>query len=276
MSDPTSIFDNKDGAPPQNQTPDSNGNASPNAELTDLLNGIKNERGEPKYKTLKDALVGLQHAQGYIPDLKKTLTDKDAEIERLRREAERVANLEEAVRNLTERNSDTGSQPKSLSEQEIADLVSRSLEQTLTQKEIRDKQKANLNTVVESLKSVHGDSAEAKYNEKAKELGMSIEEFNALAAKSPKIVLTALGVEANKIVQSTAFQRSSVNSDGLKPTPETFIGRNKVPTLVGATTQDLQQEAQRANKMVEELHAAGRSVHDLTDPKQYFKMFGST
>ena len=279
MSDQTSIFENKpdnQGDPSQTKPGTSNtSGASTESELTDLLNGIKNERGEPKYKTLKDALVGLQNAQTHIPDLKKTLSDREAEVERLRKEAERVADLEEAVRKLTEQRESGTTPPSTLSEQEIAELVKKSLDTTLTQRETQAKQAANISTVVSSLKSAFGDTAETKFNEKAAELGLSVAEFNALAAKSPKVVLTALGITTSTKKDEPSGTKGTVNTSGMTQNPQTFVGRNKSTVLLGASSDTLKEEAVAAKKMVEELHSSGRTVHDLTNPKEYFKFFGA-
>jgi hypothetical protein len=273
MSDPTSIFnaDNSGGTPPI--TDPSKVIAPIESELTDLLNGIKNERGEPKYKTLKDALVGLQNAQGYIPDLKKALDEREAELSRVRAEAARVTALEDTVRQLTERGNTDGTPPKALSEQEIADLVNRSLDPILTQREQAATQKQNVASVVATLKESFGADAEKKFYEKATELGMTVAEFNALAAKSPKAVLSTLGLQAKSTPTFTPTQ-GTVNTQAFTPRTDTFVGRNDKSTLIGATTQELMEESRNANKMVEELHAAGKSVHDLSDPKVYFKQFG--
>lgn len=273
---PNSIFENQNSGTtiPQNGSTSTEPNTNTNTELTDLLSGIKNERGEPKYKTLKDALLGLQNAQEYIPNLKKTLTEREQELELLKAEKKKIEDLEESVRRLTEQNDNTATPPKSLTEQEVAALVTKSLEQTLSQREQQAVQQTNINTVVTSLKSTFGDSAEAKFNEKAAEMGMSVAEFNGLAARSPLIVLTALGVKVSRENNIPAPNKGSVNSTSLLTPTDTLVGRNKVPTLVGATSDEIKQEAHRANKMVEELHSAGRSVHDLADPKVYFKHFG--
>lgn len=270
-----SIFENKDsGGTPPNNVDNSNVNIAPNdAELTNLLSGIKNERGEQKYKTVKDAIIGLQNAQEYIPDLKKNLAERDQEIERLRKETERVAALEESVRKLTERSNDDGTPPKALSAQEIADLVNQSLDTTLSQREQIAKQKQNIQSVVETLQASFGADAEKKFYDKATELGMTVAEFNTLAAKSPKMVLSTLGV-LEKVTKPFSPTQGSVNSQGFTPQADTFIGRNKTPSLVGATTQELMAETQRSNQMVDELHKQGKSVHDLSDPKVFFKHFG--
>lgn len=276
MSDQASIFSNTDsGVPtPNNDNVSNIVNAPNDSELTNLLSGIKNERGEPKYKSLKDALVGLQNAQEYIPDLKQTLINKDIEIEKLRAEAKRVADLEDAVRKLTERGNDNGTPPKSISDQDIAELVNRSLDSSLAQRDAIATQKQNIKTVVDALQSTFGADAEKTFYDKATELGMTVQEFNALAAKSPKMVLSTLGVQTKQPTQPFKPTEGSVNSHGFTPPTDSFVGRNKTPTLVGATTQDLREESRKANQMVDELHKAGKSVHELTDPKVYFKHFG--
>ena len=276
MSDPTSIFSNTDsGVPTPNTDNVSNVVNAPNdSELTNLLSGIKNERGEQKYKTLKDAIVGLQNAQEYIPDLKQTLLNKDIEIERLRAEAKKVSDLEESVRKLTDRSFDTGTPPKSISEQDIAELVSRSLDNSLSQRDAIATQKQNIKVVVDALQASFGADAEKKFYDKATELGMTVAEFNALAAKSPKMVLSTLGVQGKQPTQPFTPTQGSVNSQGFTPPTDSFVGRNKTPSLIGATTQDLRDESRKANQMVDELHKAGKSVYDLTDPKVYFKHFG--
>jgi len=70
MSNP-SLFDNN-----QNNggaTPPQENNPLPSDDLSTLLSGIKNERGEQKYKDVKTALEALKHSQEYIPEVKSKL-----------------------------------------------------------------------------------------------------------------------------------------------------------------------------------------------------------
>jgi hypothetical protein len=271
MSDQTSIFDNQESGttlPPSGTGNTDNVNTE--SELTNLLAGIKNERGEPKYKTLKDALVGLQNAQTYIPKLTDDLSQKDKEIERLRKEAERIAELENSIRSLTEKTDEAGKPPAALSEQTVAELVDR----TLSQREQIAQAKINQKAVVNALVAKFGDKAEQTFNETAAELGMSVAELNVLAAKNPKLIFKTLGITQAAPPTQGSTQTSSVNSSSFVPPTDSNVGRNKTPTLVGATSQELQAEQRRANQMVEELHKEGKSVHDFSDPKVYFKRFG--
>ena len=191
MPDQTSIFENKDSGTtlPPSGTGNTD-NVNTDAELTNLLAGIKNERGEPKYKSLKDALVGLQHAQTHIPKLNADLSARDQELERLRKEADRIAELENSIRSLTEKTDTLEKPPPVLSEQNVAELVDR----TLSQREQIAQAKANQQAVVNALVSKFGDKAEQTFNEAASELGMTVAEFNVLAAKNPKLVFKTLGI----------------------------------------------------------------------------------
>lgn len=276
MSDQTSIFNGNDSSVTQTQTNTDTSNvqnASTNAQYADLLNAIKNERGEPKYKSVEDALKANLHAQSFISTLQAEKAAVEAEAQRLREEAERVKTLEETLKALTtQQQAPAATTAPVIDESKIAELVNR----TLTLKQQQELAKTNTEAVVNTLQQKFGTEAEKVFYGKAAELGMTVQEMNALAAKSPKAVLTMLGVteQAAPSQRSVAPTTSTVNTSGFQPQTTSFVGRNQKQALVGATTQDVMQETQNARKMVEELHSQGKSVHDLTDPKVYFKLFG--
>lgn len=258
----------------QNQTTDSNQNQtnSSDTSFTDLLGSIKNERGEPKYKDVQTALQALQHSQEFIPQLKTEKEQLEIELANLKKEVERLKTVDETVSRLTSPQSQqTTQQSTGLSAEDVTNLVS----QALSRKESEAVQKANLNTVVSQLQEVFGKDAETNFYSKAKELGMSVEEMNSLAAKSPQAVFKILGIE-KKAVQSTPSlsTKPSLNTDGYQPQPTSFVGRNSKPVILGASTEELQQERDNSVKLVEELHNQGLSTYDLTDPKTYYKYFG--
>jgi hypothetical protein len=245
-----------------------NGGTSGTDDLTTLLSAIKNPDGQPKYKTVQEALKALQHSQEYIPTLKQTKEELEARLLVAEAAAAKVNTLEQTLLQLTQRsNEPTQTTPAGLTEEQIAELVNRTLSKT--QQEAVQKQ--NLTTVVDVLKSKFGEKAEQVFYDKAKELGLSVAEFNAMAAKTPKAVLSLVGATGTP---NTSTPSPGFNTDGFQKRPESAITSNKVKSIMlGATTQDLHMERQNANALVEELHAAGRSVHDLSDPKVYFKHF---
>lgn len=274
MSDPTSIFENNQNQATQpNQN---NGGASnpPNGNqsnpLADLLGSIKNDRGETKYKTVEDALNALKHSQDYIPQLSDKLRQQEQELAEAKAAAAKITELENTLKALTQNANNQQSSPPApagLSAEEIANLVN----QTLTQKQQADLAKANIGTVVSAVTKAFGDKSEEVFYGKAKELGMSVEDINALASRTPTAALKLLGLDSAK--PSAPYSGGGINTSGFQPTQETFVGKNAKPTLIGATSSDLRQESVNSRKMVDELHSQGLTVHDLTDPKLYFKHF---
>lgn len=272
MSDPTSIFNEQNPA----TQPNAAANAAPNAQgsndLADLLGSIKNERGEQKYKSVEDALVGLRHSQEFIPQLTAKLSTQEQELKAAREEAARVAELQRTIEALTSGNTGQPNTPATptISKEDIAKLVN----QTLTEQQQAVVAKSNVATVVSALQAKFGADAEKAYNTKAAEIGMTVAELNTLAARNPKAVFTLLGVSQEAPKQpSSSSPAPSFNTDGFQPSKDSFIGRNSKPSLIGATTNDLNEESQRARQMVEELHSQGKTISDLTNPKVYFKTF---
>lgn len=270
MSDQT-IFNQENNSSTQTDTntASNGGNPSTNDQFADLLKGIKNERGEQKYASVQDAITALQHSQEYIPNLKTQLTEREKEIENLRREANRIKDLEEAITQLTQKQNDAShTTSPSFDPEKIAGLV----EQTITAREAQKTQSQNIALVRDTIASQYGKDAETVFYSKAAEVGLSREQVNQLAATTPKAVFTLLGI-TDKARPNVSVTSSSVNSSAYQPKPDSVIGRNPDSVLYGAGTEHLNESVQRANKMVEELEAQGMSVYDLSDPKNYFKMF---
>ena len=271
MTDQSSIFNGNEPATKPQEQAQAAPNAQPSDAYADLLDTIKNERGERKYATLSDALHGLKSAQEYIPQLKADKEAKEREVAELRQKAERAAELERTLEALTSQRSEPAPhQSQVFDESKIAKLVN----DQLTLKEQQAQAQANVQIVVSTLQQSFGADAEQKLYTKGQEMGMSQAEMNALVAKSPKAVLALLGINQAAPVQKYTPSQSSTNSASFEPHVETFIGRNPKTVLIGATTQDVMESSLRAKKMVEELDAKGMSVDQLSDPKLYYKFFG--
>lgn len=271
MSDPTSIFGNSnpEATPPAQGGAGTPPNVQPDSVIATLLSEIKNERGEPKYKNVQDAIVALKHSQEFIPQLTEQVRQREADLVTARAEAARAAELERSLEALTQRRENTPPQGSpSLTPEQIAELVT----QTLTNRQKQELATQNMANVANTLSASFGTEAERKYNEKAAELGMTVPELNALAARSPKAVLDMLG--AKTPTPSGAPPQSSANTAGFQTHQDSFVGRNSKGVILGATTEDMRREMDASNKMVDELHAQGKSVYDLSDPKVYMKHFG--
>lgn len=255
------------------ETKEQTQNVSKENPFADLLGTIKNERGEPKYKDLNTALDALKHSQEFIPQLKSDKERVEKELEDARKEIERLKAVEDSVTRLTSGQSPQTTQTsQGLDAEAVANLVT----QTLQRRETESTQKANLSSVVNTLQQAFGQDAEKNFYSKANELGISVEEMNTLAAKSPKAVYDLFGLSSKNTSTSGKLPQTSpsINTAGYQPQKESFVGRNIKPVILGASTEELNQERANAATLVEELHSQGLSTYDLTDPKVYFKHFG--
>ena len=272
MSDQdTSIFGNQNPqVTPAQPNTDGVAPTQNNDELATLLVSIKNERGEQKYRTVQDALKALGHSQAYIPELSQQLKQQEQELKEAREAAAKVAELERIVQSLTEPKPHTeNTTPQGLSEDQVAAQVVR----ILSEQEKKKMADANVSSVINTVKKVYGEKAETMFYGRAQELGMTMDQFNILAATTPKAVLNLMGI-GDKMEPVSHTPAQTINTTGLAPRQDTFISRNVNAVQVGATSNELINETRNAKKMVEELHAQGKSVHDLTSWSEYQKHFG--
>lgn len=272
----TTLFNQE--TPALNQQTESNQSTQtpPNDPLNTLLGSIKNERGEQKYRTVEEALKGLQHAQGYIPELRSELNAFKAQFEDVQTKLKKQEEIERLVNDVATRQTKVQETPaQAFDESKLAELV----DSRLTANEQARIAHLNQTSVRDSIVKTYGDKAAEIFNAKASDFGMSPEELTALAARSPKAVLSMLGVtgtDAHK--QSTqAPSSSSLNSAVIANTRNSLLGDRQLFTLkAGATDSDVKAMAQRSSDLMQELQDRdGVDIHDLTNPATYFKYFGN-
>ena len=158
------------------------------------------------------------HAQMHIPKLESEnseLRDKIVELE------DKIANattLDEAI----DRISNKGKGDQQIDQAGIAQIV----EDVLGQHQTKAAQENNWSTVVDNLTETYGDfkTADAKVQERARELDISVEDATAMARNNPKAFLQ-LFVQSNS---SSAARSSSAGESG----------QRGVPVNTGATIRD--------------------------------------
>ncbi len=210
----------------------------------DLLRMITNDAGEPKYGSVKDALISLGNAQTHIPKIE---ADNDAlrkKLEEAQAELGKKDAALEALDRFAQKQDTVVDLPVTtpvIDEGAVADLV----HQALSQRETQTKQTANLSEVTSSLRTKYGEKAGEIFYEKAAELGMSKEEINTLASTSPKAALQLFGVMESSNVKPSI---GTINSEG-------FVSEVTAPTgrlapaaksiMAGATSTELKEEMRR-------------------------------
>ena len=191
----------------------------------DHLKKIVNDDGRQKYNDIPTALDGLKNAQDHI----KTLTEQLAEAKKKADEAKGIDDvlkqLQQEAQPVAPTSGDSG-----ISQEDALKLVN----DALTNKELQDRQNANADALKETLIKRYGDEAKAAlaFQEKAKELGVTTEEFKALAVNNPKLVLAHFS-SSNTVPDNTTEPK--VNPFQLKGEPETELK----PVPLGATNSQV-------------------------------------
>lgn len=177
--------------------------------FTPILEGIKGDDGQPKYRDVPTALNALQHSQEYIKQLKQ-------QLEEATQKASQAVTMEQVLETLKKQEAATGTPTTPAPSQGLtADDVLR----LLKEKDLKEKASANASVVAKKFKEVHGEKAEEFFYGKAAEMGLSREAVNQLASSSPAAVFSMFGIKDGQLpVPPTP---SGVNTSGMQaPTPQ--------------------------------------------------------
>lgn len=272
MTIENNIFNDAGTTPPENSGTPAGAVPGSNNDLDTLLAGIKNERGEQKYKTVNDALKALGHSQAFIPELQSKVKQTEDQMNQAAEKLRELDTLKDTVAKLTEQLTKRPDAPSGgLSEDDIAGLV----DNRLAAQRAQEAAQRNTQSVIAALQKQFGEKAGDVFYGKAQELGMSQVQINALAASSPQAVLAMFGVTGGVSQKQTINPPpSTINTAGFKGTqPKSWIGREENIKPLGSTTQDMMDQMENAKRMVEEMNEKGISLHDLTNPKNFNKFF---
>lgn len=267
------MFENTGSETPNTNEQQGNANtqSTPSSSSFDtLLSEIRNERGEPKYRSVEDGLNALKHSQEYIYKMQLEKKQLEEALEAERKKAAEIEALKETVTKLTQRGSDPAQQAPQIDEEALANLV----DSRLTQRQQEEQAVNNKRAVAQKLKDKFGDKAKDIFYDKASQLGLSGDDIEALAARSPKAVLTMFGLDGDAAhKQATqAPAQSRINTDHFQQRPSSFIGAETERIPLGGGETHFRRILENSKQMVEELNAQGMSIADLTDPVNYFKM----
>lgn len=242
MTDQSSVFTDQAVQATQPQVTQ----AAPNP-YEDLLKGIKNEAGLPKYATLEDALNALKHSQDYIPQVKSQLSQKEQELADLRAKLEQTASLEEVVSRLTKPNQpepqDNHPKGSGLDESAVMQLVQQQLEANARSQSAY----SNQQQVETALKAKYGDKTADVVKQRAAELGLTPQALGELSSKSPQAVLALFNTQGSQGPKPTT---SSVNTSSFSQ-PQPTLERPTKSLLTGASSKE---QAAYMTKIREEVY----------------------
>lgn len=193
-----------------------------------------------KYASAEDALRSVPHAQQHIKTLEEEMAQLKEELAKRKTTQELLDEIKSGVKPVENTTQGVG-----LNQDTVMELVNN----TLKQNEQKKLAQANASQVASKFNEKYGSNAETVYNSLAKDLNLTPQKLNELAATSPNLVLRLADLEGN--VQTNVPKSSgSVNTEALglnKPKAELSA---KVPK--GASTKDLVNAWKAAGEKVKQ------------------------
>lgn len=262
MSDQDTIFGNK----PDSST--SNEGTLPSGDSSDQLKTITNERGEQKYADVSKALEALAVSQTYIPELHNKMDAKDATIADLREQLTKHEAVDDVLQRIqTTRQEPEPTQPAGLGAGDATALF----EQLMETRDTKVARGKNISAVTAVMSESYGEKAEEVFYAKGKELGLTPDALNDLAGTSPAAVLELFGKKSSDTVNVT----QTSHTGEANPQEKEQLGRNAGKSVLsGSTSRDVRAEYETVKGFVKDLHDAGVTVEELSDPKLFRKHFG--
>lgn len=190
---------------------------------TDEINIEEALKTDTKYKemSLDDLRKKALHADLTIDMFKKRQDELRTDYLKLRQEHMTGATLDEIVDKLAQRQQQLASsedtQAKEVTMPDPAQLETL-IDQKMEARERTRQESNNFNSVQEKLKERFGDNFPKVLKEQAAKLGLSTDDVNNLAKKSPDAFYRTFGVNEAKPDLFQSPPRSDVRSDSFKPT----------------------------------------------------------
>lgn len=213
-SDPNQPKEGEQPVAQQEETPREPEPTPPKSEdshFDQMLQGITNEEGKPKYSSVQQALGSIPHAQKHINQLEQDnqgLKDEIAslkeQVDEYKQQVERLGSVEDILENRDN---------KGLSQEELDQYLEQKLQQRETVKNVQQNQR----DVVNSLVEMYGDkaTAEKEFMDLQNELGVDLTQ---LAGQSPKAVLRYFKKPESKVPDKFEGQvHKNFEPDGEKP-----------------------------------------------------------
>jgi len=193
-----------------------------------------------KYSSAEEALRSVPHAQEHIKTLEAEMAQLKEELSTRKTTQELLDEIKSGVQSVEKTTQEVG-----LNQDSIMELVN----QTLKQNEQKKTAQANASQVASRFSEKYGSNAEAVYNSLAKDLNLTPQKLNELAATSPNLVLRLADLEPN-VKTNVSKSSGSVNTEALAQNKAPQELSAKVPK--GASTKDLVNAWRAAGEKVKQ------------------------
>lgn len=170
--------------------------------VADLLGQIKNDKGEPKYASIEEALKALRESQDFIPTLLNEKKTVEEELESTRSELNKRQTLEELAEALkSKRQPEEPTKTPEGTPKGVADLdinIDELLETKLSAREKAQQEQNNLTSVINAVSEKFGDKAKEHIQKTAEQLNTTPDKLKQLASESPALALRLLDTQGSQ------------------------------------------------------------------------------
>jgi len=192
----------------------------PNSLFADQLATIQAPDGRQKFNSVEAAIASIPHAQTHI--------DTQAQrIRELEQQVEQAKGVDAILETLQQQTAQPAAEPAQAGVPDVA-TVAQIVEQQLGQRDIEARQTANSSQVLGKLTEQYGDKAEARFNEKAASLGMTVGQLSTMARETPQAALALFtevpAAPANPTTSSVNAESMGAQRPAEDPKPDIFNG----------------------------------------------------
>lgn len=202
-----------------------------NEEIQDFYSELVGE--DKKYKDAGELAKAKHHADQHIQQL-------ESELSELRQQSNSTQRLQEVVDQLQQAQQERGNMPSTSTAEDNPryerDELEKTIENIVTKKEQERTASQNLEQMRSKLKESLGDNFIPKLVETLQEVGMSREDFDALAKRSPTAAMRILGQSNNTSQNVQTPPPSSVSSEGFSQRTQTQRTKSHYDQLRKQTT----------------------------------------
>jgi len=219
----TELFNDDNKPTGDNQNPQEN-NANKTPDFTDLLAGIKNERGEQKFKSVEDLINGYTASQEFIGTLKGEKSTVESQLQELTGKVKSQEELEALLQTKKEPEVPPApSTPAGLQQEDVLALLEQREQQAIAT--------SNVKQVKDAVKAAKVDLAEA-----VQKAGISKEFAEEMAAKHPEQFLKLIDVDkpAAPPASLSGSTDTSVFNKEVPSKPKTIMRSTKTSDVVDA------------------------------------------
>jgi hypothetical protein len=178
-----------------------------------------------KFKTIEDLARGKYESDLHIKIMEKRSDELRNDYLKVRDENLAKAKLEELIDKMqAQQLSPSSYQPPANDDKTPPTIDSKQIESLIdsqiSRRETESKEKANFNTVQNRLKERFGNSYQAVLKEQIDTLGLTIDDVNVLAKKSPNAFFRTMGLDQPQQTESFQAPVRSNQMSSFKPTTQ--------------------------------------------------------